>query len=87
MSNVSRPTSHWSSSRLLAGSNNRVTPLLIARKKLSQLSRNNRPPFAEHMAKTKHEVEELFKLYCSNDTKLNTFQQTVTGKFKLFLFI
>lgn len=37
--------------------------------------------FAQRTAKTRHDVEQLFKLYCTNNLKFHTFQrQVVTGR-------
>jgi hypothetical protein len=56
-------------------------------KKLYRLPINNQQSFAQRMAKTRHDVEELFKLYCTNNVKFDTFQrQIVTGKIRDIFF-
>jgi hypothetical protein len=89
MSDSSRPISHWPSSISMttksAGCtiNRTAIPLGGTRRKLIRPSTSTQQTFSQRMAKTKHDVEELFKLYYSNDTKFNTFQQQiVTGKLK-----
>jgi hypothetical protein len=62
---------------------NQTTPLLNVRKKLFRQSINKQKSLAQRMDKSKHDMEELFKLYYSNDIKFDTFErQIVTGKFK-----
>ncbi|UJR08327.1 hypothetical protein I4U23_012598 [Adineta vaga] len=83
VSDGSRPTSRWSSSRLTTAtthqSNNSVTPLTVSRKKLQRPTRNSQQTFA-NMTKAKHEMEEIFKDYYTTNTKIDKFKQTVTGK-------
>ncbi|CAF4330539.1 unnamed protein product, partial [Adineta steineri] len=84
MSDSSRPTSRWSSSRFTAttsrsnNSNNQITPFFVSRKKLFQPIRNNQQSFA-NLTKTKDEMEEIFKTYYSNNTRLDPFKETVIG--------
>jgi hypothetical protein len=89
MAEASRPTSRWSSSMstpIKSGSSNYpTTPILPSRKKFHRLPTNNQARFAQRMAKTRHDVEELFKLYYSNNIKFDTFQrQIVTGIVQIF---
>ncbi|CAF3502993.1 unnamed protein product [Rotaria sp. Silwood1] len=84
MSDPSRPTSRWSTSMSVISKStnftNQTTPLVILRRKLFRQSANHKKNFSQRMEKSKHDVEELFKLYYSNDIKFDTFQrQIVTG--------
>jgi len=85
MSDPSRPTSRWSTSMSITtkstGYTNQTIPLVNVRKKLFRQSANSQKSFAQRMAKSKHDIEELFKIYYSNDVKFDTFRrQIVTGK-------
>lgn len=87
MSDPSRPLSRWSTSLSITtkstAATNQTIPLVNVRKKLFRQSANSHKTYAQRMAKTKHDIEELFKLYYSNDIKFDTFQrQIVTGKNK-----
>jgi hypothetical protein len=76
MSATNRPTTRWLSS---TKSNNLINP--STRKKPLQSSINYQQTFTQRMAKTRHDVEELFKLYYAANIKFDTFQQqVVTGK-------
>ncbi|CAF0962043.1 unnamed protein product [Adineta ricciae] len=82
MSDGSRPTSRWSSARLTTmttvRSNAPSSPLFATRKKLQRSARNTQSTFTD-MTKSKNDIEEIFKFYYSNETKIDTFKQTVTG--------
>ncbi|CAF1545607.1 unnamed protein product [Adineta ricciae] len=82
MSDGSRPTSRWSSARLTTmttvRSNTSASPLLVTRKKLQRPAGNTQSTFTD-MTKTKNDMEEIFKFYYSNQAKIDTFKQTVTG--------
>jgi hypothetical protein len=85
MSDHTRPTSRWSTSMSIAtrstGATNQTIPLVTVRRKLLRQSANSQKSLSHRMTKSKHDVEELFKLYYSNDVKFDTFQrQIVTGK-------
>lgn len=85
MSDSNRPRSRWSTSMSITtkstGSTGQTIPLINVRKKLFRQSANSQKISTRHMAKSKHDIEELFKLYYSNDIKFDTFQrQIVTGK-------
>lgn len=91
MSDPSRPTSRWSTSMSITtkstAATNQTIPLINVRRKLFRQSANSQKFYAQRMAKSKHEIEELFKLYYSNDIKFDTFhRQIVTGKLKLLVF-
>ncbi|CAF5147943.1 unnamed protein product, partial [Rotaria sp. Silwood1] len=85
MSETNRPTSRWSSSiptRIKSSNtnNNQTIPLIISRRKLLRTAKNHQQTFAQRMAKVRHDTEELFQLYYSNNIKFDTFQQQiVTG--------
>ncbi len=65
---------------------NQTIPLVNVRRKFFRNSINNQKTYAQRMAKSKHNIEELFKLYYSNDIKFDTIQrQIVTGKSEVFL--
>ena len=87
MSNPGRPASRWSTSMSIMTKStvdsNQATPLVNVRRKLYRQSDNAKKSFAQHLDKSKRDIEELFKLYYSNDIRFDTFQrQIVTGKFK-----
>lgn len=74
MSASNRSGPRWSSS---AKSN----VLLPARKKLPQPLILHQHTCAQRMAKTKHDVEQLFKIYYTSNIKFNTFEKhVVTGR-------
>ena len=74
MSASNRSSPRWSSS---AKSN----LLLPARKKLPQPLNLHQHNCAQRLAKTKHDVEQLFKLYYTSNIKFNTFEKhVVTGR-------
>ncbi|CAF4586349.1 unnamed protein product, partial [Rotaria magnacalcarata] len=82
MSDTSRPTSRWLSSMpTRVKSNNNPTrqaiPLILARRKLLRSAKNHQQTFAQRMAKVKHDTEELYQLYYSNNIKFDTFQQQI----------
>ncbi|CAF1468995.1 unnamed protein product [Rotaria sordida] len=85
MSETSRPASRWSSSspaRIKSSNiyNGQTIPLIISRRKLFRTSKNHQQTFTQRMAKVRHDTEELFQLYYSNNIKFDTFQQQiVTG--------
>ncbi|CAF0757198.1 unnamed protein product [Rotaria sordida] len=84
MSDPNRSVSRWSTSMSVTTKStnniNQTTPLVILRRKLFRQSTNQKKLFSQRMAKSKHNIEELFKLYYSNDVKFDTFQrQIVTG--------
>jgi len=86
MSATNRPTSRWSSSTKSSNSTNQTIPIVAPRKKLYRPVVNQQHTFTR-MAKTRHDVEQLFKLYYSANIKFDTFQkQVVTGKFQSFFF-
>ena len=89
MSDGSRPTSRWSSAKLTTmttvRSNTPASPLLVTRKKLQRPARNTQSTFTD-MTKAKNNIEEIFKFYYSNETKIDTFKQTVTGRVMNYLF-
>ena len=89
MSDGSRPTSRWSSARLTTmttvHSNTPASPLLVSRKKLQRPARSTQAKFTD-MTKTKHDMEEILKFCYSNETKIDTFTQTVTGRVMTYLF-
>jgi hypothetical protein len=92
MSDSNRPRSRWSTSMSITtkstGSTGQTIPLINVRKKLFRQSANSQKILTRRMTKSKHDIEELFKLYYSNDIKFDTFQrQIVTGKLRLFLLI
>jgi hypothetical protein len=88
MSAINRPTSRWSSSTKSSSSTNQTAPLMASRKKFYRPLQNNQHAFGQRMARTKHDIEQLFKLYYSNNIKFDTFQkQMITGKFQSFLFL
>ena len=79
MSTTNRPTSRWSSSSKSTNS----TSLLSARKKSALPLTTNHHTFTQRTAKTRHDVEQLFKLYYTTHIKFDTFQrQVVTGRFE-----
>lgn len=94
MSAINRPTARWSSSSKSTSSINLSTPSMIPRKKVYRPLMNQQHNSTQRMAKTRHDIEQLFKLYYSTNIKFDTFQkQIVTGKFlsstsqiKLFFF-
>jgi len=80
-----RPTSRWSTSMSVTtkstGFTNQTIPLTNVRRKLFRQSASNQKTYAQRMAKSKHNIEELFKLYYSNDIQFDTIhRQIVTGK-------
>ncbi|CAF2517530.1 unnamed protein product [Rotaria sp. Silwood2] len=84
MSDPNRSTSRWSTSMSVTSKStnatNQTTPLVVLRRKLFRQSASHKKNFSQRMEKSKHDVEELFKLYYSNDIKFDTFQrQIVTG--------
>lgn len=57
-----------------------VPPLIATRKKWTRPNSSHPASFAQRMAKTKSDIEELFKLYYSNSLKFDSFErQIVTG--------
>ena len=79
MSTTNRPTTRWSSS---SKSSSLINP--STRKKPLQPTINYQHTFGQRAAKTRHDVEELFKLYYAANIKFDTFQrQVVTGKINL----
>jgi dGTP triphosphohydrolase len=85
MSDPNRPTSRWSTSLSVTtkctGATNQTIPLISVRKKLFRQSVSSQKTLAQRRAKAKHDIEELFKIYYSDDVKFDTFQrQIVTGK-------
>jgi hypothetical protein len=90
MSDQNRPASRWSTSLSITtkstGSTNQTVPLINVRKKLLRQSVSNQKALSKRLTKSRNDIEELFKLYYSNDVKFDTFQrQIVTGEFNLFL--
>lgn len=86
MEDTSHHTSRWLSSmstRIKSiNPKNPTIPLILSRRKLLRASKNHQQTFAQRMAKVKHDTEELFQLYYSNNFKFDTFQQQiVTGRF------
>lgn len=85
MSEPNRSPSCWSSSVSTAtkftSATNQTTPLIVLRRKLFRQSANTKKKISDHLAKSKHDIHELFNLYYSNNVKFDTFQrQIVTGK-------
>lgn len=73
---MSTTTTRWSSS----AKPTHAPVLLPTRKSTTNSLINNQHTFIQRTAKTRHDVEQLFKLYCTNNLKYNTFQrQVVTG--------
>ncbi len=90
MSDLNRPASRWSTSMSTTtkstGLTNQTIPLINVRKKLFRQSGSSYKNHAKRTAKSKHDIEELFKLYYSTDIKFDNFQkQIVTGIFRSFL--
>jgi len=82
MSATNRPTSRWSSS---TKSNSLIHQ--STRKKPIQPPINHQHTITQRLAKTRHDVEQLFKLYYATNIKFDTFQrQVVTGKFQVEFF-
>ena len=82
MSATNRSTSRWSSSTKSNSIINQST-----RKRPPQPTTNAQHTFTQRMAKTRHDVEQLFKLYYAANVKFDTFQrQVVTGKFQIRIF-
>ncbi|CAM4797074.1 unnamed protein product [Rotaria magnacalcarata] len=84
MGDPSRSTSRWSGSMSAATKSttttSTTTPLVILRRKLFRQSANKKN-FAQRMAQSRNDIEELFRLYYSNDLKFDNMQrQIVTGK-------
>lgn len=84
MSEQSRPVSRWSNSMSVAtkatACTNQTIPLMNIRRKLFRNSTNNQRTYAQRLAKSKRDIEELFRLYYSNDIKFDTIhRQIVTG--------
>lgn len=81
MSDASRPGSRWSNSMSAATKTtaytNQTIPLTSIRRKLLQHSANNQRTYAQRLAKSKHDIEELFKLYYSNDIKFDTIHRQI----------
>ncbi|CAF3480165.1 unnamed protein product [Rotaria socialis] len=84
MGDPSRSTSRWSGSLSVAtkstSATSTTTPLVILRRKLFRQSANKKS-FTQRMAQSRNDIEELFRLYYSNDLKFDNMQrQIVTGK-------
>ena len=81
MSDASRPGSRWSNSMSAATKTtaytNQTIPLTSIRRKLLQHSANNQRTYAQRLAKSKRDIEELFKLYYSNDIKFDTIHRQI----------
>jgi len=88
MSEQDRPLSRWSTSLSITtkstAATNQTIPLINVRRKLLRQSANPQKTFAQRMAKTKQDIEELFKLYYSNDIKFDTFQKQIVQGICLF---
>jgi hypothetical protein len=87
MSGPNRPASRWSTSLSITtkstGATNQTVPLITVRRKLLRQSANTQKSLSKRLTKSRNDIEELFKLYYSNDVKFDTFQrQIVTGKLK-----
>ena len=91
MSEQSRPGSRWSASMSVATKATNYTtqtiPLTNIRRKLFRNAANNQRTYAQRLAKSKRDIEELFRLYYSNDIKFDTIhRQIVTGNSNYSLF-
>ncbi|CAF4519597.1 unnamed protein product, partial [Rotaria magnacalcarata] len=53
-----------------------TTPLVILRRKLFRQSANKKN-FAQRMAQSRNDIEELFRLYYSNDLKFDNMQRQI----------
>ncbi|CAF0754419.1 unnamed protein product [Adineta steineri] len=84
MSVRSRPTISWSPSLSARSRSTNLStdtkPLVTTRTKLLRQTINNQNNFSQYMTKKKHDIEELFQLYYSNNVKFDSFKkQIVTG--------
>lgn len=84
MADPIRPGSRWSGSTSIASKSSNAThsttPLIILRRKLFRQSANKKN-FTQRIAQSRNDIEELFRLYYSNDVKFdNNQRQIVTGK-------
>lgn len=92
MSTTNRPTTRWSSSSK-STMNSNIQPVSFINPQKKNVHRslplmNQQHTFTQRMTKTRHDIEQLFKLYYSANIKFDTFQkQIVTGNFFIFLFI
>lgn len=81
MSDAGRPESRWSNSMSAATKataySNQTIPLTSVRRKLFRHSLNNQRTYAQRLAKSKRDIEELFKLYYSNDIKFDTIHRQI----------
>jgi len=76
MSTTNRPTSRWPSSTKSNNSFNQTPQKKLSRPLINQHN------YSQRSAKSRHDVEQLFKLYYSTNIQFDTFQkQVVTGKF------
>jgi hypothetical protein len=88
MSAINRPTSRWPSAAKPNSSIHIITPFMTTGKRVNRpLINNQHSAAAQRTTKTRHDVEQLFKLCYSTNVKFDTFQrQVVTGKVPSFSF-
>ena len=77
-----RSISRWSTATRSTGLSQQTIPLVNVRRKLFRTANPNQKLFQQRQTQTKQDIEQLFRLYYSNDLQFDTFQrQIVTGLF------
>lgn len=75
-----RSISRWSTATRSTGLSQQTIPLVNVRRKLFRTANPNQKLFQQRQTQTKQDIEQLFRLYYSNDLQFDTFQrQIVTG--------
>lgn len=83
MAEHQRSISRWSTATRSTGISQQTIPLVNVRRKLFRTANPNQKLFQQRQTQSKHDIEQLFRLYYSNDLQFDAFQrQIITGLFR-----